>query len=92
MPSALGDEVSDEELINIYPNPAGDYANIQLNFEGSAKIEIINLLGSVVYTKDVYSSGQLNEVVFVGNLADGMYLLYVQADQQSYSRKLTIRR
>jgi hypothetical protein len=92
MPSAIGDEVSDDELIEIFPNPVIDYANLQLNFAGKAKIEMINLLGSVVYTNDLYSTGQLNEVVFVGNLPDGMYVLYVQADQQTYSRKLTIRR
>ena len=92
MPSAVGDEVSDEELIEIFPNPASDYANLQLNFEGSAKVEIMNLLGSVVYTNQLQSSGQSNTVLYVGDLPDGMYLLSVQTDRQTYSQKLTIRR
>jgi hypothetical protein len=92
MPSALGDEISADELVKIFPNPASDYANLQLNLEGKAEIEIINLVGSVVFSSTVFSDGQANLVVFLGDLPDGMYLLSVQTDQQTYKRKLIIRR
>lgn len=92
LPSSVGVETLDEELVNIFPNPASDYANIELNFVGNVKIEILNLLGSVVYQNNINASGQTNEVVYLGDLADGLYLLSVQTEEQNISRKLTVRR
>lgn len=92
MTSALGDELSEQEKVNIYPNPARDYANVELNLVGNTKIEIMNLLGSVVYQQEVQLAGETNIAVFVGELPDGMYLLSVNNDLQYFTRKFTIQK
>jgi hypothetical protein len=93
-PSAIGDDVEVDRLVKIYPNPANNYTNIELDLDGEAKIEIINLLGSVVYQRQVQSiSGETNVVpLFVGNLPDGLYLLSVKTDIGHITKKLTIKR
>ncbi|HOY37700.1 MAG TPA: T9SS type A sorting domain-containing protein [Bacteroidales bacterium] len=58
----------------IYPNPAGDYINLNLNGIDADKIEIYDITGKLI-SNDNLSSEQTQ--FFIGNLKSGLYVLKV---------------
>ncbi|MBK6485137.1 MAG: T9SS type A sorting domain-containing protein [Chitinophagaceae bacterium] len=77
-------------VFSLFPNPTnGEFEvylqlNNELNAEG--KIEVINLLGQVVYNKtSVLLKGKLQAVINLNDEADGLYLVRVKVDEQLYS-------
>ena len=62
--------ISSEVQINIYPNPAENEINFSSSVE-ITKIEILNLLGQIIYTKDMKST---NTKINISNLAKGNYI------------------
>lgn len=75
------DFTEDETEMILYPNPAHDHINININSASQftdKKIEIINMQGSVVY------SGILNnEPVNISNLSKGLYFVKVTCDNNN---------
>ncbi|MFV0600194.1 MAG: T9SS type A sorting domain-containing protein [Bacteroidales bacterium] len=56
--------------IDIYPNPAENELNVSSSVE-ITKIEILNLLGQIIFTKDIKSS---NTKIDVSNITKGNYI------------------
>ncbi|PLW92973.1 MAG: hypothetical protein C0592_08040 [Marinilabiliales bacterium] len=67
----------------IYPNPAYDYVNIILEGSSSASVEIINILGDVVLSRNSLRNG--DNVITLSDLTPGMYMvrLYVDGDMST---------
>ena len=82
----------DEKMISIYPIPAQDYVNINLQLNGNIDVRIMDLLGKEVYQQTFYPTGNLTGKVFVGDLGEGMYLINITTNQQNYTRKLILKR
>jgi hypothetical protein len=58
--------------LSVYPNPFNDV--ISINIDSNAKVEIYDLLGKIIYIKDIsLGTTQLD----LGNSANGMYLVKV---------------
>jgi hypothetical protein len=62
------------ENISVFPNPAQDLLTIRLDMVRSTQLEIINLLGEVVYTSPV--SGN-EHTLSVSDFATGVYVLKI---------------
>jgi len=62
--------INSEAKINIYPNPAENEINFSSSVE-ITKIEILNLLGQIIYTKDIKST---NAKIDVSNITKGNYI------------------
>lgn len=80
----------DSEQINnifIYPNPINDYFNIS-GIE-NANIEIYNILGSLVYTKNNLIN---NSTIDVNNLKSGVYIIKVIDKNNTFTSKIIIER
>ena len=77
----------------VYPNPiASDYFTIQLSPEFvGANIAVINLQGQAV-ADSIYKSDEEEQKIFVGNLADGMYLVKVNYEAGVLMRKIIVKR
>ena len=66
-----------EERINIYPNPAEDLLNIEVPYKlyPKSKIQILNALGQVVFTKNCSEESAIK--VDVSSFATGTYTVNV---------------
>lgn len=82
-------EQLNEGLISLYPNPARDQFMIEGLEDGSATISIYNISGSLIQQESIYSqegSVQVN----IQNIKVGIYLIKVDALQDSFTTKLMV--
>lgn len=73
------------EGLAIYPNPATDQINIASNGIGTKQVTIFDLVGKKVIETST------NQTVNVSGLKAGIYLVNVQQDGKSATRKLVIK-
>lgn len=80
--------ITNNNLISIYPNPAGDYIYIKANYNYYARPEVViyNLQGQEVYaTKELPQNGYLHV-----NLPAGMYTLVYSTGSERAVKQLVI--
>jgi choice-of-anchor B domain-containing protein len=70
----------------IFPNPASSYVQIQNTQENIQKIEIFNLLGQKIFSRDYQDEKQIQ--INLDTYDSGMYLLKIN---NSFTRKLIIK-
>jgi len=79
-----------DETIKIYPNPAGNYFNIdqsEIKLSNSAVLHIYNIYGSLVHEQvGIYSQ------VDISTLPKGMYFIKIDDRNKMYTAKLLINR
>ncbi len=62
--------------IELYPNPASDVLNLQnATSKSLAKVEIYNMLGSLINTVRFEKTKEINRQVDVSNLHQGLYII-----------------
>lgn len=84
------EEVSLNEKILLYPNPVTNGDNLTIKFKSnlSAKLEMYNVTGKLVFVDEV--SNQDSKVVDTNNLSNGIYMLKISSDNASTTRKVVI--
>ena len=92
--STVVKELADYNPINLYPNPAYDRVNIELNNSGQnySKIAVYSLNGNFIAdlaTKQLFS-GKTYQFE-IGHLAKGIYMLTFSNKEQTLSKKLIIK-
>jgi len=88
-PLTLEEDLSE---LAIYPNPSQGSIVVQTNLETeSFKMELINQLGAVVFSKDE-SQIQLNESIELDELSNGLYILRLLINNTWYTERITIMR
>ena len=84
-------DLNSEEIVTVYPQPADQLLNIELNLgsrEGNFTIQILDLSGKLVY-RQVYFTADIN--IPVNNIQTGIYLIKIQYETGVYfSRKIII--
>ncbi|MBU8891727.1 MAG: T9SS type A sorting domain-containing protein [Bacteroidales bacterium] len=86
--ASAGIHILPDIQFNIYPNPSKGVVYININDDSiGSKIEIYNLLGSVVYDGFIRESdGSIN----LGNLPKGLYIIKIGVNYNAVSKKLII--
>jgi hypothetical protein len=75
----------------VYPNPAHDQLFVSLPAgTGAYKVEVINLLGSVIYSEKVAKDGSGTVELNLAGKPKGVYFLTVEANNQKATRKIII--
>lgn len=84
------EEVSLNEKVLLYPNPVTNGDNLTIKFKSnlSAKLEMYNVTGKLVFVDEV--SNQDSKVVDTNNLSNGIYMLKISSDNASTTRKVVI--
>lgn len=86
--SGTGISVIPEDDFNIYPNPAHNEINIETVDHFLSKVEIIDMLGKVVYSANIKGDNSL--IIPVAQLDNAMYLLRLTTvDNEVVYRKFT---
>jgi len=61
-------------VMEIYPNPASQQVTINVeNYDGSVKLQVVNVLGQRVFDKNIVLSGEETYTIDISSLAKGMY-------------------
>ena len=74
------------ENLTIYPNPTSNVININSE-SNKAKIYIYSLEGKKIYSNTINTSEQIN----VSNLETGTYILKIQINKNTYTKRLIIK-
>lgn len=72
--------------IFLYPNPASDYFN--LNIEASSLLEIFDSMGKRISVVQIFKG---NNTIKVSGFPDGIYFIMMRNEKQSASAKIIIR-
>ncbi len=87
------DEVNAAQALQLYPNP--NDGNFTLNAQGvysASKIEIVNAVGQVVYTKQVQpKQGRIHEAIKTEGIATGLYLLKLYEGENIQVLRFTVK-
>jgi hypothetical protein len=84
-------EVAANSDLNVYPNPANDFINIKIDaFIPNATIEVINMQGEIVFTKQAALNKNVAFNVNVAQLKSGNYFLRINGGSKAYLEKLII--
>ena len=76
--------------IKIYPNPSNGYVSIEnLSQYKTSYIQFRNILGEVVAT---FSSNEINTILDISHLKDGMYLCEISTDDRIDIQKIILSR
>ncbi len=84
-----------ESPINLFPNP--NTGAFQVQFHSKSKedisIQILDILGEVVYTEMVADfGGWYNRPIFLNHIASGMYVIYIKQGKRTFEQKMVIQR
>ena len=80
--STAGIETSDQLVLNVFPNPASEFVQIQFSagLTGvSKKLSIADLSGKIIYTADLPGEVNLLEIP-VNNWSNGTYTYRINAE------------
>ncbi|MEZ5046392.1 MAG: T9SS type A sorting domain-containing protein [Chitinophagaceae bacterium] len=72
----------------LYPNPAHHEVSIQTNHIGNTKVQFLDLLGNIVFQKNI--SGNTATKVDVSRLTKGIYFVKLECDGKTSIQKMTI--
>ena len=72
--------------VEIYPNPASNFININSNSNETSELIIKDMSGRVVSSEKFNSMIKVN----VDNYSKGIYLIDIKNSQGFYSQKITI--
>jgi len=86
-------EITASPMIRIYPNPAEDKINIEINYNGDQDIgiELFSISGQLVYRKEFQNShGPFIKQIDISSYVKGMYLLKISQSCKLYCGKIII--
>ena len=78
---------------SIFPNPMKDNGTININLSESSetRLDIVNILGEISFTKLLnLNSGNNSVNLNVGHLNNGIYFAHVTVDGETKTMKITI--
>jgi hypothetical protein len=88
-------EPVNDRILRLWPNPAPDYFLISFNEAGNKEdilINVTDVIGNVLYRKQVMNADVLNTEIFCHSWQPGLYLVTLQKGDHSYSEKIVINR
>jgi len=91
--TGLGEDVLFHQSIGVYPNPnKGDFnVSFETRTQENIQIQILDMIGSVVYTKDVKNViGKYKGEINARDLAKGFYMVSIKYQGKPYNTKLVI--
>ena len=79
------DNLSSEELFDIYPNPVKDVINVRINNGENAEITLYNTVGQQVYKTNTSTA---DNKINVSQQNRGIYFIKVKLDNKVYTKKV----
>lgn len=88
-------EVTDNNSITIFPNPASENIVIDFNIHGESvsKISIVDTKGAMIYSQIISAAAGGNlpkTTIDLSSQAKGIYILQINTDKSSYRKKIVL--
>ena len=86
-------EIVDQSISRIYPNPTSGLTNIEINLEESSDVnlQVLDLMGRTITSQNLGTLSGNNRMVYdVSELNDGIYLFRVTAGDKVATKKITV--
>jgi len=79
------------DFVDINPNPANSYVNIQSNISGPLQLSFFNAIGQLVKTEKLYSPiFPASKRVYLGYLPSGIYFIRISGGKQMFTKRILI--
>jgi len=92
--AGLSEEPSGNGIIELFPNPANNQANVRylLNENQNVNIQVYNILGELVYSKNngTQSAGIHTSTINTNEISEGLYIVKLTIGNNVYTQKLNI--
>ena len=84
---------AEEGFGHFYPNPATDYAKIQIDLGngGNYNVDIIDNLGRIVHSTHLQTAGSILFTIRTNQLASGTYIVRFSNNETTIVRRLVVR-
>jgi len=89
----ISDTPTTNKAFNIFPNPASGTVNVEYStpIKGLMDVEVMNLTGQIVYSKQVFSEEGVNRIdIDISSVKTGMYIIQLHSDENRYRAPLII--
>ncbi|HHH53331.1 MAG TPA: T9SS type A sorting domain-containing protein [Bacteroidetes bacterium] len=74
------------KYVNIYPNPANNYLNINIGKEGNYHLSLLNLEGKRIFSDII--SGNYDKTIDLSGFSSGLYFINIYNEKYTYSGKV----
>ncbi len=83
-------EVALGASVAIFPNPAKDVVNLELEFESDEDvvISVLSVSGKLIFSKSYETGSTVKDQLDVSNLADGVYMIKIETSRGSVNHRL----
>ena len=81
-------------MISIYPNPAQEevFVSWESADNSAAKVSLTDIAGKQVFAQNIVQKPKTEVIIPVSDLAEGVYLLRIEANEGVYTEKVVVRR
>jgi hypothetical protein len=93
IPNGIRALSTDIESISLYPNPTADYTKLSIwsSISGPATVSVIDMEGSEFYSKAItFKQGKNDLILNILGISAGIYMVNLQCNNSSYSKRLVI--
>ena len=82
--------IGDSYIISIYPNPAKDLLNVEMELvqKQDINIRLVDMLGNELQSQSEYCPGSLQTVMDIEPLPAGIYILEIKIGNEFIHRKV----
>ena len=77
-------------IMHLYPNPTSGNFNLKINYNGSVDIQIVNILGKIVYYFETFSYVDSEHSINLQDVPEGIYFVRMQTSENTHIRKLKL--
>ena len=78
--------------VNIFPNPVTDFLNFSGKyFNSDTNIQLFNLMGKVILTKELKANAINNKSINISNLPSGLYIVVTNNKKSTITKKIVIK-
>lgn len=83
------EELMQQEVLNLYPNPANDYLYVSLAKPASnIQINIFDLMGKLIVSKEIKENTQLIQMPL--DMSDGSYIMQITTDNYTARKRFVV--
>jgi len=87
-PASIGENAS-EDIFTLFPNPATDLVNVNIDMDNNWEIiTISDINGEIVFSREINQAGEIS--ISIDDLNAGMYLIMLQSKENIAVQKLII--
>ena len=87
----VNSNLNENNLLSIYPNPTNGEINVSFFNNIESNLEIINLLGKIIYRKNINEYGKQIVTIDLSEFSNGIYILELKNEKGIINEKIILK-